>query len=99
MNINNSKIDIILISDNQLVLINTFEYSTNEDIVYYVLFCFEQLNLNPENSPIVISGNFSESTYKMIFKYIRHVSVYKSKVDLNHKFYLNFKNKLTYNLL
>ena len=99
LNINNSKIDIILITDNQLVFINTFDYSTNEDIVYYVLFCFEQLNLNPENSPIVIAGNFNESTHKMIFKYIRHVSVYKSNVDLNHIFYLNFKNKLTYNSL
>ena len=99
LNINNYKIDIILITDNQLVFINTFDYSTNEDIVYYVLFCFEQLNLNPENSPIVIAGNFNESTYKMIFKYIRHVSVYKSKVDLNHKFFLNFINKLTYNSL
>ena len=61
--------------------------------MYYVLFCFEQLNLNPENSPIVIAGNFSESTHKMIFKYIRHVSIYKSKVDLNHKFYSEFQKQ------
>jgi hypothetical protein len=99
LHINNSKIDIILISKNQLIFINTFDYSTNEDIVYYVLFCFEQLNLNPENSPIVLAGDFNESTHKMIFKYIRHVSVYKSKVDLNDKFYSQFKNKLTYNSL
>ena len=99
LNINNSKIDIILTSDNQLKFINTFDYSTNEDIVYYVLFCFEQLNLNPENSPVIIAGNFNESTYNMIFKYIRNVSIYESKIDLNHKFYLNFKHKLTYNSL
>ena len=35
----------------------------------------------------------------MIFKYIRHLSIYKSKIDLNHKLYLKFKNKLTYNSL
>ena len=99
LHINNSKIDIILISKNQLIFINTFDYSTKEDIVYYVLFCYEQLNLNPENSPIVLAGDFNESTYEMIFKYIRHVSIYKSKVDLNHKFYSQFKNKLTYNSL
>ena len=99
LNINNSKIDIILVSDNQLKFINTFDYSTNEDIVYYVLFCFEQLNLNPENSPVVIAGDFNESIYDMIFKYIRHLSIYESKIDLNHKLYLKFKNKLTYNSL
>ena len=99
LNINISKIDIILISNNRLKFINSFDYSTNEDIVYYVLFCFEQLKLNPENSPIVIAGDFKESTYHMIFKYIRNVSVYKSEIGLNHKFYLNFKHKLTYNSL
>jgi len=99
LNINNSKIDIILISNNQLKFINTFDYSTDEDIVYYVLFCFEQLNLNPENSPVILAGDFNESTYNMIFKYIRHVSIYKSKIDLNNKLYLKFKNKLTYNSL
>ena len=93
------KIDIILISKNHLIFINTFDYSTKEDLLYYVLFCYEQLNLNPENSPIVLAGDFNESTYEMIFKYIRHVSIYKSKVDLNHKFYSQFKNKLTYNSL
>ncbi|MDG1681994.1 MAG: DUF3822 family protein, partial [Flavobacteriaceae bacterium] len=99
LNINNSKIDIILVSENQLKFINTFDYSTDEDIVYYVLFCFEQLNLNPENSPVVLAGDFNESTYNMIFKYIRHLSIYESKVDSNHKLYLKFKNKLTYNSL
>ena len=99
LNINNCKIDIILVSENQLKFINTFDYSTDEDIVYYILFCFEQLNLNPENSPVVLAGDFNESTYNMIFKYIRHLSIYESKVDLNHKLYLKFKNKLTYNSL
>jgi hypothetical protein len=99
LNLNNCKIDVILVSDNQLKFINTFDYSTDEDIVYYVLFCFEQLNLNPENSPLIIAGDFNDSTYNMIFKYIRHVSIYESKLDLSHKFYLKFKNKLTYNSL
>jgi hypothetical protein len=97
LNINNSNIDIILISDNELKFINTFNYSTKEDIVYYVLFCYDQLNLNPENTPVVISGIIDKSIYSIVYKYIRNVSLYESNIDSKSKYYLNFKNKLTYN--
>ena len=99
LNINNSNIDIILISDNELKFINTFNYSTKEDIVYYVLFCYDQLNLNPENTPVVISGIIDKSIYSIVYKYIRNVSLYESNIDSKSKYYLNFKNKLTYNSL
>ena len=92
LNINKSKIDLILISENKLKFINTFDFTCEEDILYYVLFCYEQLNLNPENIPVIISGRFNESTYNIIYKYIRNVSTYDSKIEM--KDYPVFNNNL-----
>ena len=92
LNINKSKIDLILISENKLKFINTFDFTCEEDILYYVLFCYEQLNLNPENIPVIISGRFNESIYNIIYKYIRNVSTYDSKIEM--KDYPVFNNNL-----
>jgi hypothetical protein len=94
ININKSKLDVVLISKNKLKFINTFDYSSNEDIVYYILFCYEQLSLNPENSPIIISGKIDDSIFNIIYKYIRNVTLFESKIKSSKKYYNNFKNEL-----
>jgi len=94
LNINNSKLDVILISKNKLKFINTFDYNSNEDLVYYILFCYEQLSLNPENSPIIISGKIDDSIFNIIYKYIRNVTLFESKINSSNKYYTNFKNEL-----
>jgi hypothetical protein len=94
VNINKSKLDVILISKNKLKFVNTFDYSSNEDLVYYILFCYEQLSLNPENSPIILSGKIDDSIFNIIYKYIRNVSLFESKINSSNKYYTNFKNDL-----
>ena len=61
---------------NNLVFYNTFHYQTREDFVYFVLFAFEQLNLNPEIIPIWLAGDVEEGSplHAILTRYIRHVS-------------------------
>ena len=75
VNVSKSHFEIIVINNNQLILYNTFEYSTKEDFIYYVLFTAEQLKLNPETLNLVFIGDIDtkDELYIMAYKYIRFV--------------------------
>ncbi|MCB0461879.1 MAG: DUF3822 family protein [Flavobacteriaceae bacterium] len=82
VNIAKQHFEIIVIKGNNLILYNTFEYSTKEDFIYYILFTAEQLELDPEAFPLVLIGNISENDnfYNIAYTYIRHVSVFKNRL-------------------
>lgn len=69
--------EIVVVQNQHLLLYNTFEYKTPEDLIYYLLFTSEQLNLNPENFNLEFIGNIDEEDafFKMAYKYIRKVSI------------------------
>ncbi len=96
LNIGLNHIDLTFFKENKLVFYNTFEYISKEDVIYYVLFAIDQLKLNPEETPIVISGKISKEDeyYKIIYKYIRNVSIFNSKIENKSKFYDDLKSDL-----
>jgi Protein of unknown function (DUF3822) len=69
--------EIIVLENNKLKLYNTFDYLTKEDFIYYILFTAEQLQLNPEEFPLVLLGHISkdDGLFNIAYKYIRNVSV------------------------
>lgn len=89
ININNNSIDLLVVKNNDLQLFNSFEYNNKEDFIYYVLFVFEQLKLNVENTQVTLSGqvndNDNDALYNIIYTYIRHIDIIKPDV----KFKLN----------
>ena len=74
-NFTSKQLDLLVYKDGKLYLANSFEYHTPEDIVYYTLFIYEQLNLDPETIPIYLSGSIDKTnpTYLALYTYIRHV--------------------------
>ena len=78
--------DIIVFKDGKLHLFNSFEYSSDQDFIYYILFTFEQLLLNPETISTYITGKVTEQDafYKIAYTYIRHIEIYKA--DIKHSF-------------
>ena len=66
--------EIVVVKNQQLLLFNSFEYNTTEDFIYYILFTFEQLQLNPEIVPISLFGSISkeDAFYKIAYKFIRN---------------------------
>ncbi len=75
LNVNKNHFEIVIIEKGQLLLYNTFEYTTKEDFIYYVLFTAEQLKLNPETLNLVLIGdiNKEDDLYQIAYKYIRNV--------------------------
>lgn len=74
--VNHNNYDLLIVNNKQLVFNNNFSYSTPEDFIYYILFVFEQLNLDTDKTDLIFLGNvgLDDAIYLMTYKYIRHVS-------------------------
>ena len=92
--------EIVVVQNQHLLLYNTFEYKTPEDLIYYLLFTAEQLNLNPEVFKLEFLGNISEDDayFKMAYKYIRNVSLLDVK-DLKENNSLSTSENLKHFIL
>ena len=77
IHINSGHFEIIVLQNQKLLLFNSFEYSTPEDFLYYILFTAEQLGLNPEEFPLELIGKIDAESdyYQLAYKYIRNVSL------------------------
>lgn len=69
--------ELIVVQNQKLILFNSFQYTTREDFLYYLLFTAEQLNLNPENVQLKMLGDVSQDSelYRAAYDYVRNVSL------------------------
>jgi hypothetical protein len=98
INVEPSHYEIITVENNHLKFYNRFEYNSKEDFIYYLLFTAEQLQLNPEDFPVILMGAIDETDeiYQIVFKYVRNVSLlpkdamlYSNGPNSNHFTLLN----------
>ena len=77
-NIYRDSFDLIVIEPGRLILYNNYAYHAPEDFLYYLLFGLEQLNLNPEEVNLYLSGEVSkaDALFQSAYTYVRHVSLY-----------------------
>jgi hypothetical protein len=67
--------EVLVIDSGKLIFYNTFAYQTPEDFIYYLLFVFEQLKLNPETAHVELLGELEKTSavYQLLYKYIRNI--------------------------
>lgn len=72
-----SMFTLLVVKNKKLEFINSFTFNTTEDFVYYVMFVFDQLQLNPDTSNITLWGDIVPDSpiYKKLYKYIRKISL------------------------
>jgi len=87
LNVNTQDFELIVLNDKKLILYNSFEYISKEDLIYYLLFSMEQLNLNPETVPLNLMGMIAkeDEVYAIIYKYVRFVEFYKPSYTFEFK--------------
>jgi hypothetical protein len=75
-NIRDGQLQILFFDGPDLIFANSFSFKTPQDVIYYLLNCYEQFKLNPEVTPLSISGSLTEHSdiFKFIYRYIRHIS-------------------------
>lgn len=85
IHINNSTLEVLVLDKDQLQLFNVFEFHSKEDFIYYILFVFEQLNLDVETTNIKLIGRIEkdDNLYKILYTYVRHVDIIDSSFSYN----------------
>jgi hypothetical protein len=76
ISVQNAYFQLVVLEGRKLKFFNGYDYRSGEDIIYYILFACEQLDLNPDQIPIVIAGELeiNSEAYKFIHRYIRNIS-------------------------
>lgn len=77
---------IIVQAAGELKLCNSYHYVTPEDFIYYILFCFEQLQINPETAKVILLGNIQkdDELYSIVYTYIRNVELMEDEGSKLH---------------
>ena len=101
-----NKININIIEKESLIFQNYFKISNETDVLYFILFCFEQLNLDPNSIELYLFGNIErgDENYSLLYKYIRNIKFGSNcntlsfseelKKVSNHKFFSLFSQVL-----
>ena len=86
INVNSSSLELLVVEKKKLLLFNVFEYHSKEDFIYYILFVFEQLQLDTETTIVNLSGsiNKDDDLYNMLYTYVRHIAFVET--DFSFKF-------------
>ena len=67
--------DLIVFKGMQFTFSNSFDYITESDMIYHILFAFDQLKIDSSEIKLLITGDeFSTSEKQILRKYIKDVS-------------------------
>lgn len=69
--------EIMVVQNQKLLFYNSFDFLTQEDFAYYLLFTIEQWGMNPEFFTLKLLGHIAEEgeLFKMAHTYVRNVSL------------------------
>ena len=86
LHIQYNRFDVVYVENKQLKFFNSFNYQSVEDLIYFLLYVMEQLNLDRESIPVQLIGEFDEKSaiYEILFKYIRNVSIGERPQAVNY---------------
>ena len=75
LNIRKSNIDIIVLEGKKLLLMNSYQTQTADEVLYFSLLVCDQLELDPETITIQIAGDIEKESakYKMLYQYFRNL--------------------------
>jgi len=87
-------VDLAALNGPQLQLFNSFVFKSNEDLLFFVLYAFDQLEMNQEETTLWISGfcHPDDAIVNQLRRYIRKVAF----CELNRSFSYSYTfNELT----
>lgn len=77
LNVRPEALQITLMDNGEFVFYNAFTYTSSKDFIYYVMLVYDQFSLQPDTTPIYLSGELMEDSemYHLIYRYIRHLKL------------------------
>ena len=95
VNVKNNSYELIIINNDKLVFHNYFNFNTKEDFLYFILFTFDQLNIDNESIPLYFIGFIEEKStlIELCSRYIRNIRFFNRDNDFS---YINELNSVPY---
>lgn len=94
--------DMVVISQQgELLFYNSFKFKNADDLVYYVLFAFEQLKLKPVASPLYLLGEIEidSQIFERLYKYIGKIYFLERNNEFKYSYILDiFKEHYYFSL-
>jgi hypothetical protein len=76
--IRGNQLDVIAFDGKAFKMCNTFNYTSDLDIVYYILFAIEELKFDQYEMNLYITHNFEEEAWlELLKRYVQHVYSHK----------------------
>ena len=78
VHLDGQQMDITIIAQKKLLFYNSFNITSKEDFIYYLLFTLEQLKLDTESTKLQLFGSIEEGDdiYKLCYRYIKDISLF-----------------------
>jgi len=75
ISVSNHDMHMIAVHNEELLMSNSFSFTSKEDFVYFILLAYDQLKFNAEKDPIYFLGDISKSSpiYQISWQYIRNI--------------------------
>jgi len=91
VNINKGFIDLCITENGKLLLYNNFSYKTEPDIIYFIMYIFNQFDLNAEVTELILSGFIDNKSliYLKLKTFIRHLRFNKLPDDISYSYTFN----------
>jgi hypothetical protein len=72
--------DLLVYQQGKLILANSFNCNSREDFIYYLLFCAEQLDLDPSSFELILLGRIKEHSdyYDIAYTYVKEIKFLQS---------------------
>lgn len=76
VNVEVGMITIVVKNGHHIEFCNSYKYKTANDLLYFVMFAFDELNLDANILPLILTGNIKEESehVEKLSKYIRFVN-------------------------
>jgi len=91
VNIKKSFFDIAVVQSNNLELYNSFYYKNDRDFIFFIMYIYDKLKLNPKETGITLSGNIDNRSdlYQILKKFIKPVLFEKYNEYFSYSYTFN----------
>jgi hypothetical protein len=78
---------LVVLEQDKLIFYNAFDFQTENDVLYYLLFVAEQLSLDPDQFKLYVLGKMTHehAIFEKMYQFVRNVQML-SVDDLKQKF-------------
>ncbi|WP_187632181.1 DUF3822 family protein [Hymenobacter lutimineralis] len=85
------QVTLIVIRDKKPEFCNVFTFATPEDLIYYIILVMQELQLNPDQDPVIVWGDLlhDSALFTILRKYVRNIRFGNRPYDLGYSYRLN----------